>query len=181
MMHTNIQHLHDETLILPSTSTCSPTPHNSNIQHTPTQTHTILHHSKAKISTIFNNARYTRNILTDRYTVTTTDSKANMRHIYISIVSRHLPTRGNHKIMRTPPLYTRISDETLPRHTGRTIAQLRTHKSPILKSYLHKYDANSHQPPPFITLTHTTHIISSTAPPYALRCHPWTYGQTPPK
>ena len=52
---TNIQHLHDETLTTPHyTSTYSSTPHNTNRKHnihhitSPTQTHNILQHSKAK-------------------------------------------------------------------------------------------------------------------------------------
>ena len=105
-----------------------------------------------------------------------------MRHIHTSIVSRHLATRGNNKILRTPPPHTSSSEERLPRLTRRTLAQLRTNKSPFLKSYLHKVDAKTHPSPlcPSVTSTHTTHIISSTAPTYAPHCHPWICGQTPP-
>ena len=61
------------------------------------------------------------------------------------------------------------------RLTRRTIAQLRTNKSPFFKSHLHKVDAKSHPSPlcPSVTITHTTHIISSTAPTYIPQCHPW--------
>ena len=124
----------------PYTSTYSSTPHNTNrkhnIHHIPYTN--ILQHSKAKKKTIFNNGRYTTNIPTDPHTVTTTDIKTNMRHIHTSIVSRHLTTRGNNKILRTPPPHTSSSEEILPRLTRRTLAQLRTNKSPFLKSYLHK-------------------------------------------
>ena len=96
-------------------------------------------------------------------------------HIHTSIVSRHLVTNGNNKILRTPPLHIISSEEILHRLTRRTLVQLRTNKSPSLKSYLHKVDAKSH-PSPLYTLcnthTHTTHIISSTAPTYAPHCHP---------
>ena len=34
---------------------------------------------------------------------------------------------------------------------------------------------------PSVTSTHTTHIISSTAPTYAPHCRPWICGQTPPE
>ena len=44
---------------------------------------------------------------------TTTDIKTNMRHIKASIVSRQLATRGNNKIMRTPPLHISSSEEML--------------------------------------------------------------------
>ena len=52
--------------------------------------------------------------------------------------------------------------ERLPRLTRRTLAQLRTNKSPFLKSYLHKVDAKTH-PSPLCPLcnnhTHDTHHL----------------------
>ena len=57
-----------------------------------------------------------------------------MRHIHTSIVSRHLATRGNNKILRTPPPHISSSEERLPCLTRRTLAQLRTNKSPFLES-----------------------------------------------
>ena len=36
-----------------------------------------------------------------------------------------------------------------------------------------------HHYAPSVRLTHTTHIIPSTAPTYAPHCHPWICGQTP--
>ena len=62
---------------------------------------------------IFNNGRYTTNIPTDPHTVTTTDIKTNMRHIHTSIVSMHLATRSNNKILRTPTPHISSSDEIL--------------------------------------------------------------------
>ena len=102
-----------------------------------------------------------------------------MRHIHTSIVSRHLATRGNNKILRTPPPHTSSSEEILPRLTRRTLAQLRTNKSPFLKSYLHKVDAKTHPSPlcPLCNIhTHDTHHlfncthIRTTLPPLDL----WT-------
>ena len=52
-------------------------------------------------NTIFNNDRYTTNIPIDPHTVTTTYIKTNMHNIHTSIVSRHLATRGNNKILHT--------------------------------------------------------------------------------
>ena len=75
----------------PYTSTYSSMPHNANINHN-------IHHNP--YTNIFNNARYTTNILTDTHTVTTIHIKTNMRHIHTPIVSRHLATRGNNKILR---------------------------------------------------------------------------------
>ena len=88
---TNIQHLHDETLILPihehlqlhasqyKQKAQHHTPY-TNIQHTSTL--------QGYKNTIFNNGRYTTKIPTDPHTVSTTDIKTNMRHIHTSIVSR---------------------------------------------------------------------------------------------
>ena len=94
-----------------------------------------------------------------------------MCHIHTSIVSRHLATRGNNKILHTPPPHTSSSEERLPFLTRRTLAQLRTNKSPFLKSYLHKVDAKTH-PSPLCHLCNI-HTISSIAPTYAPHCHPW--------
>ena len=86
-----------------------------------------------------------------------------MRHIHASIVSRHLATIGNNKILYTPPPHISSSEEILPRLTRRTLAQLRTNKSPFLRVYLHKVNAKHihHHYAPSVILTHTTHIISS--------------------
>ena len=85
-----------------------------------------------------------------------------MRHIHTSIVSRHLATRGNNKILRTPPPHTSSSEERLPCLTRRILAQLRTNKSPFLKSYLHKVDAKTNPSPlcPLCNIhTHDTHHL----------------------
>ena len=94
------------------------------------------------------------------HTVTTTDIKTSMRHIHTSIVSRHLATRGNNKILRTPPPHLHSSNHTYTKSTPK---------------HIHHYYA------PSVTSTHTTHIISSTAPTYAPHCHPCIWGQTPPE
>ena len=85
-----------------------------------------------------------------------------MRHIPTSIVSRHLATRGNNKILRTPPPHISSSEERLPRLTRRTLDQPRTNKSHFLKSYLHKVDAKTHPSPlcPLCNIrTHGTHHL----------------------
>ena len=90
-----------------------------------------------------------------------------------------LATRGNNKILRTFPPHSRSSEERLPRLTRRTLALLRTNKSPFLKSYLHKVDAKTHPSPicPLCNIyTHDTHHlfnfthICTTLPPLDL----WT-------
>ena len=109
----------------PFTSTNSSTPHNTNIKH-------HIHHIH------YTNTQQT--FPQTPHTVATTDIKTNMRHIHTSIVSRHLATRGNNKILRTPPPHISSSEDVLPCLTRRTLAQLITNKSPLLKSYLHKVD-----------------------------------------
>ena len=52
--------------------------------------------------------------------------------IHTSIVSGHLATRGNNKILHTPPPHIRSSEEIL----CRTLAQLKTNNSPFLKNIL---------------------------------------------
>ena len=100
-----------------------------------------------------------------------------MRHMHTSIVSRHLDTRGNNKILRTPLPHISSSEDILHRLTRLTLTQLRTNKSPFLKSYIYTKSTLNHihhHYAPSITLTHTTHIISSASPtlsPVEL----WTY------
>ena len=97
---TNILHLHDETLILPI------------------HEHLQLHTSQYKQNTtsitlkhtIFNNGRYTTNISTDPHTITTTDIKTNIRHIHTYIVSSHIATRVNNKILHTHPPHISCSE-----------------------------------------------------------------------
>ena len=57
-----------------------------------------------------------------------------MRHIHTSIVSKQLATRVNNTILRTPTPHISSSEEMLSRLTYFTLAQLRTNKSPFLKS-----------------------------------------------
>ena len=78
--------------------------------------------------------------------------------------SQHLAARDNNKILRTHPPQVSSTEENLPRHTRRTLAQPRTNKSPFLLSYLHKIDASTH-PSPLCPLCrtheHTTqHLFS---------------------
>ena len=92
-----------------------------------------------------------------------------MRHIHTSIVSRHLATRGNNKILRTPLPHTSSSEERLP---ASLVAPLPNPEQTNLLSSNHTYTKSTpkhihHHYAPSVTSTHTTHIISSTAPTYA--------------
>ena len=79
----------------PYTNTCSSTHHNTNRKHN-------IHH-----------IHYTTNIPTDPHTITTTDIKTIMCHIHTYIVSRHLATRANNKILHTPSPHIRSSEGLL--------------------------------------------------------------------
>ena len=70
--------------------------------------------------------RTVRKVLTCMLTDYTTDIKTNMLHIHTSIVSSHLATRGNNKILRTPPPHISSPEEIFARLTRRTRARLRT-------------------------------------------------------
>ena len=182
---TNIQHLHDETLILPihehlqlhASQYKQKTQHPSHPLHKHTNTPRIK-------TAIFNNGHYKTNIHTDPHTVTTTDTKTNMRHIHTSIVSRHLATRGNNKMLCTPPLHISSSVEILPHFTCCTLAQLRTNKSPFLKLYLHKVNTKSHPlplcltPPPLYHIHNTHHLFNCTH--ICTTFSPLVCGQSPP-
>ena len=102
----------------PYTNTYSSMPHNTNRKH---NIHHIPYTNIQHTSTpqgykkpLSNNGRSTTNIPTDPHIVTTTDTKTNMCHIHTSIVSRHLATRGNNKILCTPPPHISSSEEILP-------------------------------------------------------------------
>ena len=68
------------------------------------------------------------------------------------------------------------SELSLPRETRRTLAQLRTNKSPILISYLHKVDETHHPSPLCKTHPQTTF---STAHIYIPQATYWTSGCLP--
>ena len=74
--------------------------------------------------------------------------------------------RNHNKLRHQHAPKTSPSDLSLPRETRRTLAQLRTNKSPILISYLHKVD-ETHHPSPLCPLCkthpHTTyHLFNCT-------------------
>ena len=141
-----------------------------NIHHTPYTN--ILQHSKAKKTlSLTTTAKHNH-----CHTVTTTGIKTNMRHIHVhtSIVSRHLATRDNNKILRTPPPHISSSEEIFSRLTRRTLVKLRTYLLNVNAKSIHQHYA------PSVTLTHTAPIMSSTAPTLTPHYHPWIGGETPP-
>ena len=162
---TNLQHLHDKTLTLPihehlqlhASQYKQKTQHPSHPLHKHT---TYFNTPRQKIPLFFNNSHYTTIIPTDPHIIITTYIKTNIHHIHTSIVSRHLSTRGNNKILHTPPLHISSAEEIHPRFTRRTLAQLRTNTYPFLKPYLHIVDVKSHQSPLCQYATH--HLFNDT-------------------
>ena len=163
---TYIQHLHDKTLTLPI--------HEHLQLHASQYTQKTQHpsHPLHKHTTYFNTPRLKKHYVEQRplhnkHSHRPSHSHYNKhkyKHASYSYIyfSRHLATRGNNKILRTPPPHTSSSEERLLRLTRRTLVQLRTNKSPFLKSYLHKVGAKTHQSPlcPLCNIhTHDTHHL----------------------
>ena len=105
--------------------------------------------------------------------------KNNVRHIHTSIVSRHLATRGNNKILHTPPPHISSSEEIFPASPVAPFpnsVQINHHSSNNTSTrstpnHIHHHCA------PSVTPTHTTRIISSTAHTYTHTLSPlnlWT-------
>ena len=115
---TNIQHMQNETLTLPTHEHIQlhASQYKQKTQHPshPLHRHSIYPNTPRLKNTIFNNVRYTKNIPTDPHTVTTTYIPISMRHIHTSIVSRYLATRGNNRILRTPPPHISLTVAPLP-------------------------------------------------------------------
>ena len=141
---TNTQHLHDETNVLPIHQHLQL--HASQIrqkaQHPTHPLHklTIHPHTSRLKKNPFNNINYTTNIDTHPDTVTQQQISANSTQIHTSIVQTHLMQRNHNKLIHQHAPKISPSELSLPRETRRTLAQLRTNKSPILISYLHKVD-----------------------------------------
>ena len=146
---TNTQRLHDETHTLPIREHLQL--HASQIrQKSQHPTPHPLHHNttpRRKKQTTYNNTDYTTNIDTNPNTIDDAKIKTNMKHIHTTIVSTYLNNRQHNKVTNTIPLTVHHSKTTVPRATRRTLAQLRTNKCPLLRSYLNKIDEYKHPSP----------------------------------
>ena len=146
---TNTQHLHDETNVLPIHQHLQL--HASQIrqkaQHPTHPLHKLTihpHTPRLKKQTTFNNTNYTTNIDTHPDTVTQQQISVNSTQIHTNIVQSHLMQRNHNKLIHQHAPKISPSELSLPRETRRTLTQLRTNKSPILISYLHKVDETHH-------------------------------------
>ena len=125
---TQTPHLHDETLILLIHEYLQL--HGSQYKQKPHLSHPLHKHT-----TYFNTPRLKKTLsLTTAATQQTSHihphsyyniHKKNMSHTHTFIVTRHLATRGNHKILLTSPPHISSSEKILPRLTRLSFAQLR--------------------------------------------------------
>ena len=160
---TNTQDLHDKTLPIHEHLQLHASQYKQKTQHPshPLHKHTTYFNTP-RLKTLFLTTAATQQTFSQSPTQSLQQTfKQTCAVIHTSIVSRHLATRGNNKILRTPP-HISSSEERLSLLTCHTLAQFRTNKSPILKSYLHKVDAKTHPSPlcPFCNIhTHNTHHL----------------------
>ena len=87
-------------------------------------------------ATILHNNEQT-NIIISEPDITPEECRENLKHIYTIITSQYLSSRKNNKVTNTTPYNIHSSEQTLPRHGRKKLAQRRANKSPLLQSYLH--------------------------------------------
>src|SRR6478609_9426471 len=71
---------------------------------------------------------------------TTETNKQNIQEIRHSMVKNYLQSLKPSSVRNQPAPPINKTEQTLPRKTRRTVAQLRTNKSQFLITYLHKID-----------------------------------------
>ena len=151
--NTNIQHLHNETNILPLNAHLKL--HSSQLrqksQHPthPLHKFTVLtENERHKKQTIFdNNNNYTVNINTKSDLICEDLIQSNLKLIHSHIVSNHLSQRPPNKVLQDQTPSVSPAELLLSRETRRTQAQLRTNKSPLLVSYLYSIGDPRHPSP----------------------------------
>ena len=152
-LDTNTAHLHKETKILPIATHLKL--HASQLrqqaQHPSHPLHQLSQqppNNRYKKQTIFhNNNNYTHNLDTTPQTTSHDTIKLNLKQIHTHIVHQHTLNQPHNKILETPAPDIHKSELTLSHYMRRTLAQLRTNKSPLLYSYLHKISPNTHPSP----------------------------------
>ena len=84
-------------------------------------------------ATIFYNNEHT-NIIISEPDITPEKCGKNFKHIHTTITSQYLSSRKNNKVTNTTPYNIYLSKQTLPRHMGTKLPQLRANESPFLES-----------------------------------------------
>ena len=127
---TPIQHLHDETHILPIKEHlqlhATQLLHKSQLPTHPLHTFTKLPKPKRKQKqSIFqNNNRYATHLPTNQDLTTDATIKTNMQQTHTDIVQTYITNRQNNKILTAPAPAIHTSEQKLDRQTRRTLAQL---------------------------------------------------------
>jgi hypothetical protein len=166
---TNIQHLHDETEILPikehiqlhsslfKQKAFLPT-HPSNHLNTP------LPNNRFIKQTTFNNHNFTYNIQVEPTTVCEDSINSNCKEIHSTIVRGYLHSRAPNKIISQIPPPINKAEQQLPRKTRCLLAQLRTNKSSFLLHYLNHINPIEHPSPLCpackLTIHDTNHLFN---------------------
>ena len=169
-LDTNVHHLHTETKILPIDTHMEL--HGSQLRQQAQDPEHTLHRLTTqeppawlKKQTIFRNNNYTSDRDTPSDTTAQETIKANTAQIHTQIVANYMQTIPHNKVLnRTPPEISN-TEQALPHYTRRLLAQFRTNKSPILRTYLHKITQET-RPTPNCPLCHsqphdTQHIFGS--------------------
>ena len=175
---TNIQHLHNETNILPLSAHLKL--HSSQLrqksQHPthPLHKFTVLtENERHKKQTIFdNNNNYTVNINMKSDLICEDLIQSNLKLIHSHIVSNYLSQRPPNKVLQDQTPSVSPAELLLSRETRRTLAQLRTNKSPLVVSYLFSIGDPRHPSPLFpLCLMHdhtSSHLFECKSLPTSL-------------
>ena len=150
---TNIQQIHNKTNILPLNAHLKL--HSSQLrqksQHPTLPLHkfTVLtENERHKKQTIFDdNNNYTVNINMKSDLICEDLIQSNLKLIHSHIVSNHLSQRPPNKVLQDQTPSVSPAELLLSRETRRTLAQLRTNKSPLLVSYLFSIGDPRHPSP----------------------------------
>ena len=118
-----------------------------------------------KKQTVFkNNNNYTYNLDSSAPSVTHDTIKQNLTQIHTHIVQQHTLNEPPNKVLNGPPPEIHADEKSLSHHMRRTLAQLRTNKSPMLYAYLHRISPDTHPTPlcPLCNLEvhNTQHLFS---------------------
>ena len=139
----NSLHLHHETNVLPVKEHLNL--HASQLKLKALQPHHPLHHltnpptppRKMKTSIFHSHSNTIPPPLPLPPSITQPVLSAASKHIHTKLVSDYISSCPNNSITNAPTLQVDPSEQSLPRPRRRTLAQLRTGKSPFLRSYLH--------------------------------------------
>ena len=150
-LDTNAEHLHSETLTLPLREHFKL--HSSQLRQLAQDPEHTLHHltqqeanPRHKKQTPFdNNNNYTYNLDTPPQDTNPQTIEGNKKRIHTHFVETFTNAVTN-KILNANPPPVDPSEKALPHSVRRTLAQLRTNKSPFLRSYLNKISPETHTP-----------------------------------